>query len=169
MALEREALRNLLDEAENKLRLALYLQEIAGKGKEVVLEKETERERLRLQIDTSPLRDVKGKAEKAVIRDYNRVRSADSKFARMHREFSGTISQGKVQVSTIDGHVYGSVQKVGRSLEEYAHDQGMGRVGQLIGKGKEYKPLPVPDKRDKPSPFKRRWQESSFIVEKKGR
>lgn len=95
------------------------------------------------------------------------MRSADGKFAKSHREFSGDMYQGKVQVSTIDGHVYGSVQKVGRSLDEYARDMGMGPVGQLIGKGKGYEPAPVPAKRNKPSPFKRRWQESTFEVIKK--
>ena len=94
------------------------------------------------------------------------MRSADSKFARMSRSRLD-VYQGKEQVSTIDGHVYGSVQKVGRSLEEIAHDEGMGPHGMLIGKGKGYAPSPVPVKRDKPSPFKRRWKESSFKVEVK--
>ncbi len=114
------------------------------------------------------------------------MRSADSKFARMSRSRLD-VYQGKEQEASriiltrykpgqkeeeksfagSDGHVYGSIQKVGRSLEEIAHDEGMGPHGMLIGKGKGYAPSPVPVKRDKPSPFKRRWKESTFKVEVK--
>ena len=93
------------------------------------------------------------------------VRSADGKFAREARSY-GDLVQGKVYVSKIDGHIYGSVQKIGRSVEEAARDEGMGPIGQLIGgKGKQA----VAKKRNKPSPFKRRWEESTFVLEKKGR
>ena len=91
------------------------------------------------------------------------VRSADGKFAREARSY-GDLVQGKVYVSKIDGHVYGSVQKIGRSVEEAARDEGMGPIGTLVGgKGKV---LPI-KKRNKPSPFKRRWEESTFILERK--
>lgn len=96
------------------------------------------------------------------------LRSADSKFARHHREFSGQVTQGKVQVSLIDGHVYGSVQKIGRSLEEYAHDEGMGQYGALIGgKGKDYVPQPFARKR-KDSPFKVAGKRRETVIIKKG-
>lgn len=94
------------------------------------------------------------------------LRSADSKFGKMHREFSGQILQGKVQVSTIDGHVYGSVQKVGRSLEEAARDEGMGKLGQVIGKGRDYVAKPCADKRPD-SPFKRAGRSPFTVVIKK--
>lgn len=95
------------------------------------------------------------------------VRSADGKFGAMHREYSGQIMQGRVQVSTIDGHVYGSVQKVGRTLEEAARDEGCGQLGAVIGKGKGYEPKALPESRGNASPFKRRWKSSTFEVVKK--
>jgi hypothetical protein len=113
------------------------------------------------------------------------MRSADSKFAAMHREFSGQIMQGKVVISTgiivhsykpgqddvaervdIAPHVHGSVQKVGRSLEEAARDEGMGRLGAIIGKGKDYVPSPVAKARPD-SPFKRSGKSPFTVVYKK--
>jgi hypothetical protein len=95
------------------------------------------------------------------------VRSADGKFGAMHREYAGQILQGKVQISTIDGHVYGSVQKVGRTLDEAARDAGMGRLGEIIGKGRDYEAKALPESRGNASPFKRRWKSSTFEVVKK--
>jgi hypothetical protein len=95
------------------------------------------------------------------------MRSADAKFGKWHREFSGTILQGKIHVSTIDGHIYGSVQKVGRSLEEAARDEGMGRLGQVIGKGKDYIPKPFAESRPN-SPFKRAGKSPFTVIYKKG-
>lgn len=97
------------------------------------------------------------------------MRNADAKFVRNQREFSGQIWQGTVHVSKIDGHVYGSRQKIGRTLEECAKDDGWDHPDKIIGGlGKEY----VAKKHATPSPnksaFKKRWKDSAFVVEKRG-
>lgn len=94
------------------------------------------------------------------------IRSADAKFGKYHREH-GDLFQGKVQVSTIDGHVYGSTQRVGRSLDEIAHDEGCGRHGAVIaGKGTNYTPVAAKPRPD--SPFKRAGKSAFTVVIKKG-
>ena len=119
------------------------------------------------------------------------VRSADAKFGKWHKEHAD-LYQGKVQISKIDGHVYGSVQKIGRSLVETRLDNKSGKLvsvvretrmqsGKLVkmvhnavdyGDGlhtalPDVQPAPVSRKPNKPSPFKRRWQESTFVLEKR--
>ena len=98
-----------------------------------------------------------------------KMRSADAKCARMARSLLD-LEQGSLHVSKIDGHVYGSVQKVGRSLDEIAHDEGRGVHGALVGarKPKPYvaKPFaePNPD-----SPFKVKGKRRQpIVVIKKG-
>jgi len=90
------------------------------------------------------------------------MRNADGKFVRHQREFSGQCWQGKIEVSKIDGHVYGSRQKVGRTLEEWSKDEGYDHPDKIIG-GEEDRP----SKGKNPSAFKRHWKDSTFVVEYK--
>lgn len=96
------------------------------------------------------------------------MRSSADKLTRTHRDVSLVLTQGHVSISKIDGHQYGSVQVVGRSLEEYALERaGYGPLYHLVVQGQ-----PPSGKRTGKNPYAKTWGTAAdkvTVVIKKGK